>query len=139
MTNEVFLDTGYPIALSVESDSYHDRAEELAERLELEQTRLVTTQAILLETGNALSNKRYRPAAVKLLIALQHDPSVEIVPLTEDLFAKAVVLFRSRSDKEWGLVDCVSFIVMRERGLTDALTADKHYEQAGFRALLRRE
>lgn len=139
MTNDVFLDTGYAIALSVESDGYHARAEELAEQLEIERTRLITTQAILLETGNALSNKRYRAAAVKLLDALQQDPLVEIVPLTQDLFAKAFALFRDRTDKEWGLVDCVSFIVMQDRGLTDALTPDKHYEQAGFRALLRSE
>lgn len=142
MTNEVFLDTGYSIALSVESvesDEHHERAEKLAERLEAEQTRLVTTQAILLEIGNALSKERYRAAAVELFDALEEDPSVEIVPLTEELFARALALFRSRPDKEWGLVDCVSFIVMRERGLTEALTPDKHYEQAGFRALLRSE
>ena len=139
MTSEVFLDTGYTIALSVESDKHHERAIELAEQLEAEKTRLVTTRAILLETGNALSKERYRQAAIKLLDALEEDPSVEIVPLSEELFAQAFELFRKRPDKEWGLVDCVSFIVMRERGLTEALTPDKHYEQAGFRALLRAE
>ena len=139
MTNEVFLDTGFTIALSVESDEHHERAVELAEQLEAEKTRLVTTRAILLETGNALSKERYRQAAVALLDALEEDSSVEIVPLSEELFAKAFELFRNRPDKEWGLVDCVSFIVMRERELTEALTPDKHYEQAGFRALLRSE
>jgi len=66
MTIEVFLDTAYAIALSVESDERHEQAEELAEQLEAEQTRLVTTQAVLLEIGNALSKKRYRKAAVEL-------------------------------------------------------------------------
>lgn len=136
MTNEVFLDTGYTIALSVESDEHHERAVELAEQLEAEQTRLVTTRAILLETGNALSKERYRKSAIELLNALEEDPLVEIIPLSEELFAEAFELFRNRPDKEWGLVDCVSFIVMQERGLTEALTPDKHYEQAGFRALL---
>jgi predicted nucleic acid-binding protein len=139
MTNEVFLDSGYAIALSVESDEHHPRAEELAEQLEAERTRLVTTRAILLEIGNALSKKRYRNAAVELLDALEQDATIEIVPLSEELFAQAFEFFRSRPDKEWGLVDCVSFIVMRKRGLTEALTPDKHYEQAGFRALLRNE
>lgn len=139
MTNEVFLDTGYTIALSVESDEYHERAVELAEQLEAEKTRLVTTRAIMLETGNALSKKRYRKSAIELLDALEEDPLVEIVLLSEELFAEAFELFRSRPDKEWGLVDCVSFIVMQERGLTEALTPDKHYEQSGFRALLRGE
>jgi len=139
MTNEVFLDTGFTIALSVESDEHHERAEELAEQLEIQQTRLITTRAILLETGNALSKERYREAAVALLDALEEDPLVEIIPLSEKLYAQAMDLFRNRPDKEWGLVDCVSFIVMQERGLTEALTPDKHYQQAGFRALLRDE
>ena len=138
-TSKVFLDTAYAIALSVESDEHHERAEELAEKLESEQTRLVTTQAILLEIGNALSKKRYRKAAVELLNALEQDPQVEIVQLSEEFFGQALELFRNRPDKEWGLVDCVSFIVMQERGLTEALTTDVHYEQAGFRALLRDE
>lgn len=88
MTNEVFLDTGYTIALSVESDEYHELAVELAEQLEAEQTRLITTRAILLETGNALSKERCRQAAIALLDALEEDPSVEIVPLSEGLYSK---------------------------------------------------
>lgn len=60
-----------------------------------------------------------------------------IVPLTNDLYAQALILYRSRIDKEWGLVDCLSFVVMRERMLTEALTADQHFEQVGFQALLR--
>jgi len=58
---------------------------------------------------------------------------------TNQRFEQALELFRNRPDKQWGLVDCVSFIVMQERGLTEALTTDEHYEQAGFRALLRSE
>ena len=138
-TNKVFLDTAYAIALSVESDEHHEHAEDLAEQLEAEQTRLLTTRAILLEIGNALSKKRYRKAALELLDALEQDPQVEIVPLSEELFKQALELFRNRPDKQWGLVDCVSFIVMQEHGLTEALTTDEHFEQAGFRALLRGE
>ncbi len=139
MTIEVFPDTAYAIALSVESDSHHERAVQLAERLEAEAVRLVTTRAVFLEIGNALSKKRYRPAAVELLDALERDPQVEIISLTEELYAQALDLFRSRPDKEWGLIDCVSFVVMRMRGLTEALTTDEHFEQASFRALLRDE
>lgn len=139
MTNEVFLDTGYLIALSVESDELHEHAIELAIQLESEQTRFTTTPAVLLELGNALSKVRHRPAAIELLTALEEDPLVEIVPLSGELLGKAVDLFRSRPDKEWGLIDCLSFVVMDERDLTQALTFDKHFEQAGFRALLRDE
>lgn len=103
MTNKIFLDTAYAIALSVESDEHHERAEELADRLEAEATRLVTTRAVLLEIGNALSKRRYRKAAVKLLDALKQDPQVEIVPLSEELYEQALELFRNRPDKDWGL------------------------------------
>ncbi len=60
-----------------------------------------------------------------------------MVPLSEDLYARAVALYGSRPDKEWGLIDCASFVVMTDRGLSKALTADEHFQQAGFRALLR--
>ncbi len=139
MTSKVFLDTAYAIALSIASDGYHERAEELAEQLEAAATRLITTRAVLLEIGSALSKKRYRKAAVELLDALEQDPQVEIVSLSEELYGQALALFRNRPDKEWSLVDCVSFVVMQERGLTEALTTDEHFEQAGFRPLLRGE
>lgn len=139
MANEVFLDTAYAIALSVESDEHHERAEELAEQLEAEATRLITTRAVLLEIGNSLSKKRYRKAALELLDALEQDPLVEIISLSEELYHRTLELFRNRPDKEWSLVDCASFIVMQERGLTEALTTDGHFQQAGFRPLVRNE
>nr|WP_230843268.1 type II toxin-antitoxin system VapC family toxin [Gloeobacter morelensis] len=131
------MDTAYAIALSSSSDRYHGRAVELAERLETSAARMVTTQAVLLEIGNALSKLRYRPAAVQLLTAIETDPNVDVVPLTESLYAQAFALFRARPDKEWGLIDCVSFVVMSQRGIVNALTTDEHFQQMGFRALLR--
>jgi predicted nucleic acid-binding protein len=136
LTSEVFLDTAYAIALSSPKDKYHARAEAIADELEQRQVRLVTTRAVLLEIGSALARQRFRSAAVALLDALEHDPTVAIVPLSEALFASAFQLYRARPDKEWGLTDCVSFTVMMDRGLTEALTTDDHFRQAGFRALL---
>ena len=136
MTNEVFLDTAYAIALSVESDKHHERAAGLADQLEAEATRLVTTRAVVLEIGNAISKKRYRKAAAELLDALEQDPQVEIVSLSEELYEQALELFRNRPDKDWGLVGCTSFILMQERGLTEALTTDGHFAQAGFRPVV---
>ena len=130
MKNEIFLDTAYAIALSSSKDQYHERAVRLAERLEKARTYLVTTRAIQLEIGNALSKQRYRPAAIQLLEALEADPTVEIVPLSEQLYAEALRLYRERPDKEWGLTDCISFVVMQERNMTEALTADEHFQQA---------
>jgi hypothetical protein len=135
--SEVFLDTSFAIALSSITDENHLRAVELADRIETNKIRLVTTQAILLEIGNALSKQRYRAAATQLLESLETDPIVEIVLLTNSLYKLAFNLFKQRSDKEWGLVDCISFIVMQDRGIADALTADTHFQQAGFQALLR--
>lgn len=134
---EAFLDAAYAIALSAPGDQLHAKAEELAELMERDGTKILTTRAVLLEIGNALGKQRYRADAVALLEALEEDPNVEIVPLTEDLFARAFQLYRSRLDKEWGLIDCVSFTVMQERGIMAALTTDDHYRQAGFRVLLR--
>ncbi|MEH2360810.1 type II toxin-antitoxin system VapC family toxin [Nostoc sp.] len=134
---EVFLDTSFAIALSSVTDQNHVLAVKLANQIETNRTRLVTTQAILLEIGNALSKQRYRAAAIQLLESLETDPSVEVVLLTNSLYRSAFNLFKQREDKEWGLVDCISFIVMQDRGITDALTADTHFQQAGFRALLK--
>jgi uncharacterized protein len=82
---EVFLDTSFVIALSSITDQNHVLAVKLANQIETNRTRLVTTQAILLEIGNALSKQRYRAAAIQLLESLETDPSVEIVLLTNSL------------------------------------------------------
>ena len=116
MKTEVFLDTAYAIALSSPNDLFHQRAVHLADEIGAAGTRLVTTWAVMLEIGNALSKRRYRHAGVKLLDALEADPRVAIVPLSEQLYARARQLFRERPDKEWGLTGCVSFIVMQGQG-----------------------
>lgn len=134
---EVFLDTSFAIALSSITDQHHAKAVKLANQLGIRKTRLVTTEAILLEIGNALSKSKYRMAAIQLLESLESDPNVEIISLTKELYLAAFSLFKQRQDKEWGLVDCLSFILMQNRGITDALTADAHFQQAGFRALLK--
>ena len=89
MWTDVFLDTAYAIALSSGKDQFHLRAIALAEQMESARTRLVTTRAILLEIGNTLSKLRYRQAAVQLLDSLEADPTVEIVPLSEGLYASS--------------------------------------------------
>lgn len=105
-------------------------------QIETERTRLVTTRAVVLEIGNALARQRHREGAVALLSALEHDPSVEVTPLSEPLYQQGWALYRDREDKEWGLTDCISFALMRQRGITQALTADDHFRQAGFQPLL---
>ena len=134
---EAFLDAAYAIALSAPGDRFHAKAVLLAEKMEQDGTKIITTRAVLLEIGNALGKQRYRVDAIALLQALEADPNVEIAPLTDDLFTRAFSLYRSRIDKEWGLIDCVSFTVMRDQGIKASLATDDHFRQAGFQVLLR--
>lgn len=134
--NNVFLDAAYAIALSAPNDQYHERAVTLAEQLEAYGSQLITTRAVMLEIGNALAKLRYRIAAIELLDSLEADPDVEIIPISEKLYQRAFELYRERPDKEWGLTDCISFVVMKDRDVKNALTADEHFKQAGFNALL---
>jgi predicted nucleic acid-binding protein len=133
---EVFLDTSYAIALSSKKDRFHNKALELADQIEADKSVLITTRPVLLEIGNALSGLRFRKSGVLLLDSLENDPNVGIVSLTDSLYHQGVRFFRKRMDKEWGLVDCISFVVMSERNIFDALTTDDHFRQAGFRAML---
>jgi len=137
MDTELFLDTAFAIALANAKDEFHPKAVQLAGQLRAEKTKLVTTRAVLLEIGNALSGLRFRASAVQLLDALESDPTVGIVPVTDELYRQAFLLYRTRHDKEWGLIDCLSFVVMNERRLVGALTTDIHFQQAGYRVLLR--
>ena len=136
MIKSLFIDSSYVIALSSPKDKYHIKAKELAQRIKKEGIKSITTRAILIEIGNALARRISRSIALTLLDTLEKDLSVEIVPLTEELFFRAKDLYRQRPDKEWGLTDCLSFVVMQQRGVTAALTTDVHFRQAGFRALL---
>jgi len=134
---EVFLDTSFAIGVTVANDRYHETALRLARELRSSRTVLVTTHAILAEIGDSFSRPPYRAAATQLLRALQRDPSVLILPVDSELFSRGHQLFVDRPDKTWGLTDCISFVLMQERDIRDALTADQHFEQAGFVALLR--
>lgn len=135
--SRIFLDTSYVVALVTPKDRHHSKAVELAEHLKRQGFRMVTTRAVLLEIGNSLAKKRLRPSGAAMLEFLEKDPQVEIIPLSEELCQRGFELFSQRIDKEWGLIDCVSFVVMGDRRLQDSLTTDQHFEQAGFRALLR--
>ncbi|GIK55597.1 MAG: type II toxin-antitoxin system VapC family toxin [Chloroflexi bacterium] len=137
MDREIFVDTAYAIALSSPKDLFHPQAVRFAQKLKADKIKLVMTRAVMLEIDNALSKLQYRHASVQLWDALEADPHVGIVPLAETFFPQAMNLYRNRIDKEWGLVDCNSFVVMEERGIAAALTTDLHFQQAGFQVLLR--
>ena len=97
----------------------------------------LTTAWVLTEVGDASASPENRPAFLELLDLLNSSPDATILGPTQDLFDQGVTLFRQRPDKEWSLTDCISFKAMHDAQITDALTGDHHFEQAGFRALLK--
>ncbi|MCX7011528.1 MAG: PIN domain-containing protein [Candidatus Sumerlaeota bacterium] len=134
MMTSRFADTFFFVALLSETDSAHERALTLSNDLH---SRLVTTEWVLTEVGDAMAHPMDRPKFLALLDLLKRHPLVTIVAADHDSFKEGVALFSDRPDKRWSLTDCISFCVMRARGLIEALTADRHFEQAGFTALLK--
>jgi len=131
--NAVFADTFYFLALVNRKDKAHRRCVAFSQTSDHP---VVTTTWVLLELGDALRRGRDRAAFSALLADIANDPDTTVLPAEQALFAKALELFATRPDKEWSLTDCTSFVVMQEQGLTEALTSDHHFEQAGFAALL---
>ena len=130
---KTFVDTLFVVGYTNKRDQYHEKAVELAAQYNRQP--LLTTDAILLEIGNTLSG-RFRQQAIQTIEDFFESEEVEVIRLDESLFSKAFELYKSHADKTWGLVDCISFVVMNENGITDALTCDKHFVQAGFNALM---
>ena len=131
--NPVFADTYYFPALLHKGDAAHAQAVALAEKITQP---ILTTTWVLTEVGDALSAPGLRPRFVELVETLRADPACTIVPPSAALFDAGVALYSERPDKSWTLTDCISFVVMQKYGLTEALTGDRHFEQAGFAALL---
>ena len=132
----LFLDTSFAIALAVATDQHHERALELVAQADAVQSRLITTTATLLEIGSALSAQRHRGGAAELLRSLETDRRTTILPVDEERYRAGMRLFTQRADKSWTLTNCISFEVMREHEILRALSADHHFVEAGFVALL---
>ncbi len=137
MSDKFFLDTAFILALASPTDQFHDRAKTLSRKIKKEKISLITTRAILVEIGDAMSSQRRRQAGIITLASLESAENLEIVSSSDDLYARAFNLFRSRPDKEWGMTDCISFVVMDEEQIHEALTTDFHFQQAGFTPLMR--
>ena len=135
-STQVLLDTSYVYALINTRDQWHANAKQWVHSLSLQQRSLITSQFVLMEIADGLSAIGFRDHAIRAIDSLVASRFVEIVPASPQLFHDAMDLYRKRSDKEWGLTDCSSFVTMQQRGLQDALTTDQHFLQAGFRALL---
>ena len=94
------------------------------------------TEAVLIEVGNLLHSVQHRQSAAEFIDACYGTTNVTIVSVDTELLHRAVDFYRLHQDKDWGLTDCISFVVMKEHGLVIAMTADAHFRQAGFRALM---
>ena len=137
--NEVFVDTSGWASFFVRTEPHHEKAVELMTQWQQQNGRVVTTNYILSELAALFTSPLRVPRSTILdcIQTIRSRPWVEVVHIDPSLDEAAWKLFGDRLDKEWSLVDCASFVVMQQRGLTDALTADHHFEQAGFVRLLK--
>lgn len=130
----LFADTSFYVAIFSPQDALHEKAKDVATA---HQGGVITTDFVLVEVGNFFCRGLSRTVFQTMIENLRSAEDIEIVPASADLFVRGFHHFAARPDKEWSLTDCISFVVMQERGITEALTADHHFEQAGFVAVLK--
>jgi predicted nucleic acid-binding protein len=129
----VFADTSFFLALLCDGDALHARAVSESRR----NRSIVTTEFVLVELGNACSRAADHADFFAIVEGMRASARIRIIPLSTELFDRGLRFMTDRQDKDWLLTDCISFVVMQEHHLTEALTADHHFEQVGFRALLK--
>ena len=132
----LFADSGFWVALLLRRDALHKLAAAWQRWIETNGVPVVTTEAVLWESLNHLSPVGLRQTALELFHRCHAASDITVVPFQKSETQAAINLYGSRRDKSWSLTDCHSFVVMDDLGLEGALTADHHYEQAGYRALL---
>jgi predicted nucleic acid-binding protein len=128
----VFLDTGYLIALESVNDQHHSAAIAHWRQFLSNPARLVTTSFVLDEVVTFFANRGRHAKAVELGRQVMSSAWIELVHVDESLLRTGFEFLERRPDKRFSLTDCVSFVLMKQRGITDALTFDGHFEQAGF-------
>lgn len=140
MSRLIFWDTSAFVALMNARDTLHAPAVTVSQRLTRDKARMITTDAILTEVANGLSKVGHRALAHRVVNSVQQSVGLgvaEVVHIDSALWQRGWQLYCARPDKEWGLTDCFSFVVLQDRGLFEVFTADHHFEQAGFVRLIR--
>lgn len=132
--NTVFADAFYFVARLNRRDQHHEQVVKFSRHF---RARLLTSDWVLMEVADALANSEWRGRVREFILHLRRNAGCEIIPATREGLDRALELYDQHADKGWTLTDCVSFAVMRERNITEALTGDRHFEQAGFSALLK--
>jgi uncharacterized protein len=133
----IFADTGYWVALLNPGDNLHQKAMSLSQTLQ--PTHIVNSEMVLTEVLNDFSKRGeyLRDVASALIQDLRTHPNTTIIPQTSQQFEQAFTLYTQRKDKQWSHTDCVSFNIMEENEIIEALAYDRHFAQAGFTALMR--
>ncbi|GDZ94128.1 hypothetical protein PA905_20800 [Planktothrix agardhii CCAP 1459/11A] len=134
---QVFADTGYWVALLNPKDELHQKARDISKQMD--SLYILTSEMVLAEVLNDFSKRGafFRQAAIELIESLYNHTNVTVIQQSSSQFQEGLLLYKKRPDKEWSITDCVSFKIMEEYGITEALAYDKHFEQVGFIALLR--
>ncbi len=130
----LFADTSGLVAYLNPDDEHHGAA---VEYLESYLGRIVTTTWVLAELGNFLARGPQRQLFGPFVGTLRNERQFTLIPASEEMFERVADLYRRRPDKQWSLTDCASFLAMQDHKIREALTADHHFEQAGFRAVLK--
>jgi len=131
-----FADTAFWIGLSNRRDEHHRRAALWSRYLSTAGAVVCTTEAVLWEWLNGMSHPTTRSVVAAGYRRCHRDDAINVIPFSDELRLAAMELFESRIDKAWSLTDCMSFVVMKERGISEVLGTDHHFEQAGFRIVL---
>jgi uncharacterized protein len=135
----IFVDTAGWGHLVDPTQEFHEQTAGLYREARRQGSRLITTNYILAELVALLTSPVRAPRAkiIGFISGLKSSPYVDIIHIDAMLDSQAWQLLVERPDKDWSLVDCASFVVMRQAGLVEALTTDHHFEQAGFVRLLK--
>lgn len=135
MKNIYFIDTSYIIALEIVNEDTHQLVLESWLDLSLYKPFLLTTTYVFDEVVTFFNNRKLHRKAVEIRNRLLNSPDLELIEIERNLFEQGWKYFQKHQDKSYSLTDCLSFIVMEQRGIITALTLDHHYLQAGFRKL----
>ncbi|HEY2412349.1 MAG TPA: PIN domain-containing protein [Pirellulaceae bacterium] len=130
----VFADTFFFLALLDSKERQHMNA--LAASSD-ETLQIVTSEWVLTEFADAYADPKDRPDFLAIYRALEKNLRVRIIPASSRLFQQGIDFYSKRLDKKWSLTDCISFVIMHDERIPEALTGDRDFEQAGYTALLK--
>jgi predicted nucleic acid-binding protein len=126
----IFVDTGAFYALADRSDPAHKRAVRWYRN---QRGTLLTSEFVFAETMSLLTKRLGKSIAVDFGEGIRRSTRVRVEAMTPEMLESAWHLFAGRLDKEWDLIDCLSFTFMEARGISEAFGFDRHFLQRGLR------